>query len=80
MSAFNGCTIDTQKGFGPANVFCYGGFDFTLYFEETVLSIAPLFLVLPFLALRLFQLIRAPVVVNGGNWHLAKQVWIYRLL
>ena len=74
MDTFNGCTIDTQKGFGPANRFCYGGFDFTLYFEETVLSIAPFFLILPFFVLRLWRLNRAAVVVDGGRWHLAKQV------
>ncbi|KAH7122775.1 P-loop containing nucleoside triphosphate hydrolase protein [Dendryphion nanum] len=73
MSFFNQCTIDTQKDFGPSNKFCYGGFDFTLFFEETILSIIPFLVVLPILILRLYRLHKARIVVDGARWHAAKQ-------
>jgi ATP-binding cassette subfamily C (CFTR/MRP) protein 1 len=73
-NAVNGCTIDTQKDFGPTNAYCYGGFDFTLFFEETFLSMVPFALILPFLLVRLYRLNKATIVVDGGKWHLAKQV------
>jgi hypothetical protein len=68
------CTIDTQKDFGPTNAYCYGGFDFTLLFEETFLSIIPFALILPFLLVRLYRLDKATIVIDGGKWHFAKQV------
>ena len=37
------CSIDAEKAFGPAvAASCLGGFDFTLFFEETILTILPL--------------------------------------
>ena len=45
------CSIETENRFGPA-ADCYGGFDFTLLFEETILTIIPatiVLLLLPFL-------------------------------
>ena len=37
-----GCEIDVESMFGPIVAdTCYEGFDFTLLFEETILSIAP---------------------------------------
>jgi ATP-binding cassette, subfamily C (CFTR/MRP), member 1 len=74
MSSLARCTIETQKGFGPTNEHCNGGFDFTLYFEETFLSITPFIVILPFLVFRLYRLYKAPIVVDGARWHLAKQV------
>jgi ATP-binding cassette subfamily C (CFTR/MRP) protein 1 len=59
MSNNNGtvmaCTINDNQYFGPvACSRCYGGFDFTLYFEELVLTIIPCvviaFVVVPFRA------------------------------
>lgn len=42
MHAMQGCTIDVQRAFGPAvSTACLGGFDFTLLFEETILTILP---------------------------------------
>jgi ATP-binding cassette subfamily C (CFTR/MRP) protein 1 len=72
----NRCTIETEKTFGPTNEYCYGGFDFTLFFEETFLSIVPFVLVLPFLIVRLYRTNKASIVVDGGRWHFAKQVRI----
>ncbi|KAF2181846.1 hypothetical protein K469DRAFT_740732 [Zopfia rhizophila CBS 207.26] len=74
MPSFNRCTIDTQRGFGPSNRWCYGGFDFTLYFEETFLSIVPFTILLPVLCFRLYRLLRAPIVIDGRRWLMAKQV------
>jgi ATP-binding cassette subfamily C (CFTR/MRP) protein 1 len=74
--SFYGCGIESQKGLGPTNDYCYGGFDFTLFFEETVLTIAPFFVFFPFLFIRFYRLCRAPIVVDGYGWHIAKQVRI----
>jgi len=76
----NRCTIESQRHFVPANQYCYGGFDFTLFFEETFLSIVPFAFVLPFLIVRLYRTNKASIVVDGGRWHFAKQVCIVRLL
>ncbi|KAH7074750.1 P-loop containing nucleoside triphosphate hydrolase protein [Paraphoma chrysanthemicola] len=69
----NRCTIETHKDFGPTNAYCYEGFDFTLFFEETLLSIVPFAIILPFLVVRLYRLNKASIVVDGGRWHFAKQ-------
>ena len=68
------CSIDTQKGFGPSNPWCYGGFDFTLFFEEIALSIIPFTIVFPVLILRLIRLYKASIKVEGRLWHISKQV------
>lgn len=67
------CSIDTQKGFGPSNPWCYGGFDFTLFFEEIILSIIPFTIVFPVLILRLIRLYKASIKVEGRLWHISKQ-------
>ncbi|KAF2500059.1 hypothetical protein BU16DRAFT_578086 [Lophium mytilinum] len=67
------CSIDTQNAFGPANPHCYGGFDFTLFFEEVFLSIIPFIVALPFLFLRLHKLHKASIKSGGPTWHFAKQ-------
>lgn len=37
------CSIAVESVFGPiVDASCLGGFDFTLFFEETILAIAPL--------------------------------------
>ncbi|KAF2106756.1 P-loop containing nucleoside triphosphate hydrolase protein [Lophiotrema nucula] len=77
MRLLNRCTISSQDHFGPSidTKHCYGGFDFTLYFEETFLSIVPFTIVLPVLIVRLYKLHRAPIVVDGARWHFAKQAF-----
>ncbi|EJP64343.1 ABC transporter [Beauveria bassiana ARSEF 2860] len=43
MHSNNSCTIDVERVFGPSvSSTCLGGFDFTLVFEETILTILPL--------------------------------------
>ena len=68
------CAIATQDHFGPANNNCYGGFDFTLLFEETILCIAPLSLVLLGLPFRIYRLSRAEPKVGLGWLHRLKLV------
>lgn len=52
--------------FGPYAGFCRGGFDFTLLFEESILSIVPLVLLIGVIPLRLLYLIRRSPKVEGG--------------
>ncbi|KAM3435751.1 hypothetical protein NHJ13734_005395 [Beauveria thailandica] len=43
MQSNNSCTIHVERVFGPfVSSTCLGGFDFTLVFEETILTILPL--------------------------------------
>ncbi|KAJ3495648.1 hypothetical protein NLG97_g3239 [Lecanicillium saksenae] len=42
MPSNHNCTIEVERAFGPAvSSQCLGGFDFTLLFEETILTILP---------------------------------------
>ncbi|EGX94981.1 ABC transporter, transmembrane region, type 1 [Cordyceps militaris CM01] len=57
MRSNNSCTIDVERVFGPSvSPACLGGFDFTLLFEETVLTILPLSLTFLFSVGRALQL------------------------
>jgi ATP-binding cassette, subfamily C (CFTR/MRP), member 1 len=44
--------------FGPHATNCRGGFDFTLQFEETILSLSPLAILLLIAPLRIFYLFK----------------------
>lgn len=60
--------------FGPHAKGCRGGFDFTLLFEETVLSIIPAVLFILIGSLRtLYSLKRQPKVIYT-SWLRVKQV------
>lgn len=64
-----------DDSFGPHAGNCRGGFDFTLLFEEAILTILPLgvlFLVLP--PRVWFLLKRGKKVVAGGKWPTIKIV------
>ena len=54
------CSDDNAFGPGVGDS-CRGGFDFTLLFEQSILSIGPSALFLLFVPAKLFQLIRANV-------------------
>ncbi|KAL8856229.1 MAG: hypothetical protein Q9178_007146 [Gyalolechia marmorata] len=54
--------------FGPYAKSCRGGFDFTLLFEETILSILPLCLVLVLVPFRAIYLARRTVKVQPKFW------------
>ena len=61
--------------FGPYAGSCRGGFDFTLLFEESVLSILPLCLLLVVLPFRVLYLFRRAIKVNQHFLLLSKLVW-----
>ncbi|KAK1754461.1 P-loop containing nucleoside triphosphate hydrolase protein [Echria macrotheca] len=70
------CPIEAESGFGPV-ADCYDGFDFTLLFEETILTILPagiVLLLLPFWLARLYKTARRV----ASTWHhVAKLIgWI----
>ncbi len=50
------CSLEVDRTFGPWAGNCRGGFDFTLLFEDAILNILPLGLVLILAALRLSHL------------------------
>lgn len=52
--------------FGPYAGHCRGGFDFTLLFEESILSIVPLVLLIGVIPLRILYLIRRSIKVERG--------------
>ena len=47
--------------FGPVVDGCRGGFDFTLLFEQSILSIGPSAIFLLFVPVKFFQLLRANI-------------------
>jgi hypothetical protein len=61
------CDISVEDVFGPQVEGCLGDFDFTLLFEETILSIAPLAITLLLLPARIMHLRRQPQKVHGGG-------------
>ena len=60
--------------FGPSVGRCRGGFDFTLLFEESILSILPLVLLLGIVPLRILYLFKKSVKVDGRFLLLSKLV------
>lgn len=68
------CSIAAENSFGPQVVGCLGGFDFTLLFEETIMSILPMSLVLLFLPVRIAHLFKSERKVNEGLLHNLKLV------
>ncbi|RDK41575.1 ABC transporter [Aspergillus phoenicis ATCC 13157] len=52
------CTIASEDAFGPQARACYGGYDFTLLFEESVMTIGPIGLLLLCLFPRVVYLYR----------------------
>ena len=68
------CSVDTEDLFGPQVKSCLGGFDFTLLFEESILSIGPMALVLLLVPVRIVYLFRSNRKVHGGPLHIFKLV------
>ncbi|PWY87431.1 P-loop containing nucleoside triphosphate hydrolase protein [Aspergillus heteromorphus CBS 117.55] len=60
------CSFASEDVFGPQAPKCYGGYDFTLLFEESVMTIGPIGLLLLFLCPRVFFLYRKSVR-DGSN-------------
>lgn len=59
------CTV-VDNTFGPHAKYCRGGFDFTLLFEESILSVVPLILLLGIIPLRILYLVRRTIKADGG--------------
>ncbi|PWY86607.1 P-loop containing nucleoside triphosphate hydrolase protein [Aspergillus sclerotioniger CBS 115572] len=67
------CSLAFEDEFGPQARDCYGGYDFTLLFEESVMTIGPVGLLLLFLARRVIYLYRKSTRDGSSDGaHLAK--------
>jgi len=78
-SSFTSCAA-LDDSFGPHAGSCRGGFDFTLLFEETILTLLPLGLVLIVLPARAWLLLKRPrKVVASSLWPSLKIVSSRRL-
>ncbi|KAF2742355.1 P-loop containing nucleoside triphosphate hydrolase protein [Sporormia fimetaria CBS 119925] len=64
--------VAVDNTFGPYAGRCRGGFDFTLLFEDAILSIAPLALILCIAPFRIFYLWRKKTKVSGSVLLLVK--------
>ena len=57
MANYTGCAV-IDRSFGPYAQNCRGGFDFTVLFEESILTLAPMgfvFLISPFRIVHLLK-------------------------
>lgn len=63
------CSIDSDRVFGPAVQGCRSDFDFTLLFQDTILSILPSSVLLILASTKLIALIHRPAVARLG--------WLY---
>ncbi len=68
-----------DDSFGPVVHGCRDDFDFTLLFENTILSIAPSAVVLLFSAARIFYLRKKPNLFSAKGFQLSKLVCSYLL-
>ena len=70
------CPPHADAAFGPAvDVDCRGGFDFTLLFEQSILTLIPAaFCALAF-PFRIFYLFRRQTLTNASFARHAKLVW-----
>lgn len=69
------CVIAAESKFGPiVSSACNGGFDFTLLFEETILSVVPSVIAAGLLLTRLTFLARRKVNVHYGRPYVVKIV------
>lgn len=67
------CRFDVETGFGPA-ADCYDGFDFTLLFEESILTLVPAGVTLFLLPLFLLRLRKEERKVVESWLHVVKLV------
>ncbi|KJZ74702.1 hypothetical protein HIM_05819 [Hirsutella minnesotensis 3608] len=73
------CSIDAQDVWGPVVAdTCVGGFDFTLLFEESILTILPLGVAFGWALLRLWYL-RNEVAKVRASWLLAAKLATYAI-
>jgi hypothetical protein len=75
LNSWPPCSAADQDVFGPTVASsCQHGFDFTLLFEETILTLLPIFLVWLAASFRLWALRHAPEKVNRSWLYAAKEV------
>lgn len=60
------CSVDADRAFGPAVHGCRSDFDFTILFQDLILSILPSSAWLLFASIRLVVLIRRPNIAHSG--------------
>ena len=73
MDSSISCPPSADNVFGPAvSQHCRGGFDFTLLFEQSILSLAPSLVLLVCSLLRISQLFQTTVKVLPSQLHLVK--------
>lgn len=69
------CAISDEDVFGPiVDSSCRHGFDFTLLFEETVLTLLPLLIAWPIVLIRLWILRNVSEKVNRSWFYFTKEV------
>ncbi|KAJ5587013.1 P-loop containing nucleoside triphosphate hydrolase protein [Penicillium hispanicum] len=75
MSPLPPCSVADEDVFGPTvSAACRHGFDFTLLFEEIVLTLLPLFLVSLVAPIRFWKLWKAPEKVNRSWLYAATEI------
>ena len=73
--ALVGCSPEADQAFGPiVAVECRQGFDFTLYFEQSILSIVPSVILLALFPIRFYKLYRSSVKTVPDSLHGVKAV------
>lgn len=71
------CSVAEENVFGPrVSPSCEDGFDFTLLFEESILTIVPVIIASLLLAVRVWKLQGIPVKINRSWLYIAKLVAI----
>jgi hypothetical protein len=69
------CSMDVESAFGPiVSNECLAGLDFTLFFEETILTLPVTLFFLLWAVPRIFYLRQQTKKVEGGYWHFVKLV------
>ncbi|PHH89568.1 hypothetical protein CDD83_5759 [Cordyceps sp. RAO-2017] len=73
------CSIAVEDSFGPIVAdSCLGGFDFTLLFEESILTLVPLGIAVGWASLRFIGLRKEPAKVEA-SWLLASKLLSYAI-
>lgn len=66
LSSVPSC-VSLDDSFGPHAGDCRGGFDFTLFFEETILTLLPICPLVLLIPPRIWYLLRRPKKVQTGK-------------
>ncbi|KDN63555.1 putative canalicular multispecific organic anion transporter 1 [Colletotrichum sublineola] len=66
------CPIEADRVFGPAVQGCRSDFDFTLLFQDYILSILPSSVLIILAAIQITTLVHRPTVALHGRWYYSK--------